>query len=57
MDEAPVCFGLVDRELHLLYANRAFTKLLGGRPESLIDSEALAPEVVEIGRASCRERV
>jgi PAS domain S-box-containing protein len=47
MDEAPVCFGLVDRELHLLYANRAFTELLGGRPESLVDIEALAPEVVE----------
>ena len=47
MDEAPVCFGLVDRDLQLLYANRALADLLGGRPSSIAESDALAPEVVE----------
>jgi PAS domain S-box-containing protein len=47
MDEAPVCFGLVDPELRLLYANPALTDVLGGRPSSLAGCGALAPQVVE----------
>ena len=47
MDEAPVCFGLVDRDLRLLYANHELEALLGGRPASITETEAVAPEVIE----------
>src|ERR1700759_4099789 len=47
MDAAPVCFGLVDRDLRLLYANHALAGLLGGRPSTLPDSDPVAPGGVE----------
>ena len=50
MDEAPVCFGLADCDLRLLYANHALAALLGGRPSSIAESDALAPEVVDAVR-------
>ena len=49
MDESPICFGLVDRKLRLLFANRELGRLLGhpGEGQCIADLESIDAAIVE----------
>jgi PAS domain S-box-containing protein len=49
MDESPVCFGLIDRQLRLLFANRELGRLLGSPAEAqcLAELDGIAPAILD----------